>query len=123
MDPRHAGDGNETMDFPPEVQLVYGADALTRLHARAVVWFKRNGWQTRERDEAIGEKVYQEWLVATNPQWVATRERSHELLVDMLVSAFNGLLDDEALEAVMMLLSLALAIRARREGKVTRHHA
>lgn len=111
----HTGTDSEMTDFPAEVQLAHGPDALMRLHTRAVAWFKRNGWQTRERDEAIGEKVYQEWLIATNPQWVATRERSHELLVDMLVSAFNGILDDEALEAVMMLLSLALAIRARNE--------
>lgn len=123
MNEGHTGTDNEMTDFPPEVQLAHGPDALMRLHTRAVAWFKRNGWRTRARDEAIGEKVYQEWLIATNPQWVATRERPHALLVDMLMSAFNDLYDDEAMEAVMMMLSLSLAIRARNEGRVTRHCA
>lgn len=86
----------------------------------ANAWVRRTGWPTWQRDEAIGASVYQRWIDATNAEWATTHSRDFDLLAEMIQTAFTGIHDEEGIDAMQILLAIALVMRAREEGKLVR---
>lgn len=89
----------------------------------ALAWVKRTRWPTRMRDEAIADRVYTEWIEATNARWLAIGERDpdgedqYRRLHDAFIAAGH---DEEGADNLYILMVPLFELRARREGRAVR---
>lgn len=91
-----------------------------RLWQLSVEWLGESGWPTRFDDAAIADRVYREWVAATNEQWLATRYRNRDDLADALELAFRPIRDERTADSLVILYLLILEIRGRRDGTLLR---
>lgn len=83
-------------------------------------WVRKTGWPTYAQDQTISGDVYEKWIKATDAEYAATQLRDFELLGNRLRAALADTHDEEALDALQILLLLDLTLRGRREGKLKR---
>ncbi len=83
-------------------------------------WVRKTGWPTYAQDQTIAGDVYKQWIKATDAEYAATQSRDFELLGDRLRAALADTHDEEALDALQILLLLDLTLRGRRDGKLKR---
>lgn len=87
----------------------------------AIDWVRRTGWPTRASDRTIADRVYDQWLKASNADYTETQQHDVELLHDMLGSALSNLHTPEDVECLQIILVLELVIHGREAGVIERH--
>lgn len=83
-------------------------------------WVRKTGWPTYPQDQAIAGDVYEKWIKATDAEYAATQSRDLELLGNRLRATLADTHDEEALDALQILLMFDLTLRGRRDGKLKR---
>jgi len=91
-----------------------------QLWKQSIDWITASGWPTREQDDEIARNVYEEWINATNREWLATGYRDHEILADALENAFRPIRDERAADSLIIIFLLLLEVRGRRDGTLQR---
>lgn len=83
---------------------------------KAGVWMRESGWKTECKDEATADKVYRQWIDATNLEWITTRNRDRELLSAALEAQFRATHDEYSVSCLLTIFRLRLEIRGLEEG-------
>lgn len=90
--------------------------SLAERLARAVAWFETNHWDSRADDVVLANRIYVEWLNATQLQWLTSGERDRYLLITALDAAFRPLHGGIKTEHLCILFTTAFEARARNSG-------
>jgi len=91
---------------------------IDRIWKRAIEYITKDGWPTRKIDEAIADRIYLRWLRETQETWSMSGQRDRDLLRDALEETFSQHYGEEGGEARLIIFSLLLECRMRREGHV-----
>ena len=87
--------------------------ALTERLARASAWLEKTRWPTRAHDVATANRLYFEWITATDRQWLSSGERDRYPLITALDEAFRLTHDEAATEHLCVVFATAFEARAR----------
>lgn len=86
----------------------------------ACAWIRKTGWPTHAQDLAVADGVYAKWIQATDAEFAATGTRDFELLCSLLRTAYADTHDEEALDALQILMLNELTLRGREERRLKR---
>jgi hypothetical protein len=89
---------------------------LTERLARAATWLEEAGWPTRAQDVATANHLYQQWIAATDLQWLSSGERDRYPLITALDEAFRLTHGEVAAEHLCVVFTAAFEARARNSG-------
>jgi hypothetical protein len=90
--------------------------ALTERLARASAWLEKTRWPTRPHDVATANRLYFEWIAATDRQRLSSGERDRYPLVTALDEAFLLTHDEETAEHLCVVFAMAFEARAYHSG-------
>jgi len=91
-----------------------------QLWRESLEWITSSGWPTRNEDDVIARTVYEEWIKATNAEWIASGYRDREMLADALENAFRPIRDELAADCLIIIYLFLLEIAGRRDGALHR---
>ena len=89
---------------------------LTERLSRAAAWLEKTGWPTRTVDLALANRIYLDWLKATDRQWLSSGERDRYPLITALDEAFRAIHDETIAEHLCVVFTTAFEARARNSG-------
>ena len=89
---------------------------LTERLARAAEWLEKTGWPTRAEDLALANRIYLEWLKATDREWLSSGERDRYPLITALDTEFRARHDEPMGEHLCVVFTTAFGVRARDSG-------
>ena len=95
-------------------------EKIDRIWNEAIEYLTTDGWSTHDIDKAIADRIYSRWIHETDAIWCKSGYRDREPLHDALEETFKQHYGEEAGSARMVVFSLLLECRARREGQVRR---
>ena len=75
-------------------------------------------WPTSGEDAAIANRIYEEWIEETNPQWHATRDRDRGKFMTALQKAYSSIHDERTADCAWVMFMMVLELRARSDGFV-----
>jgi hypothetical protein len=93
-------------------------EKIDRIWKEAIEYVTKDRWPTREVDEAIADRIYSRWVRETSEAWTKCGYRDREPLRNALEETFNQHYGEEGGSARLVIFSLLLECRARREGHV-----
>ena len=93
-------------------------EKIDRIWKEAIRCITQDGWPTHEVDDAIADRIYSRWIRETDEIWMKSGIRDRELLRDALEETFVQNYGEEGGSARLVIYSLLLECRARREGHV-----
>ena len=93
---------------------------IDRIWKEAIEYLRKDGWSTHDIDEAIADRIYSRWIRETDEIWRKSGYRDREPLYEALEETFKQHYGDEGGSARMVIFSLLLESRGRREGHVRR---
>ena len=91
---------------------------IDRIWKEAIEYITKDGWPTRKIDEAIANRIYSRWLRETQEIWNRSGRRDRDSLRDALEETFRQHYGEEGGQARLIIFSLLLECKARREGHV-----
>jgi len=84
---------------------------LTERLACAAQWLEK-GWPTRAEDVALANRIYMEWLKATDSEWLSSGERDRYPLIAALDVEFRLRHDERMAEHLCVVFTMAFEARA-----------
>jgi len=89
---------------------------LTEHLALAAQWLEKTGWPTRVEDVALANRIYLEWLQATDREWLSSGERDRYPLVAALDVEFRLRHDEQMADHLCVFFTTAFEARASKSG-------
>lgn len=83
---------------------------------KAHEYMAKDGWATREVDEAIVDRLYRLWIRETDATWQSSGYRNRAPLWKALEETFTQHYGEDAATARLIIFTVFLEIRARVEG-------
>jgi hypothetical protein len=81
-----------------------------------VAWLEKVGWATRANDLELANRIYLEWLRATDSQWFSSGERDRYPLITALDEALRARHDETTAGHLCVIFTTAFEARARNSG-------
>jgi len=100
--------------------MAYDLEKMNRIWKEAIAHIAKDGWPTRDIDEAIADRIYSLWLRETEEIWKLSGHRDRDPLRYALEETFEQHYGEEDGAARIVIFTLLLECRARREGQVRR---
>jgi len=94
------------------------AAVADRVLHEAVDYLMQDGWPTKDIDEQIADRLYRRWVKETEEAWAQSGYRDRDTLRDALEQTFAEHYGEHGAQARLIMFSLVLECRARREGTV-----
>jgi len=94
------------------------AAVADRVLHEAVEYLMQDGWPTKDIDEQIADRLYRRWVKETEEAWAQSGYRDRDTLRDALEKTFAEHYGEDGAQARLIIFSLVLECRARREGTV-----
>jgi hypothetical protein len=100
--------------------MTHDMEKIDRVWNKTMEYFTQEGWATHEFDSAIADRIYLRWLRQTHDVWELCGHRDSNSLRDTLEETFKQHYGEEGRSARLILFTLVLECRSRREGHVLR---
>ncbi|MEO8801807.1 MAG: hypothetical protein ABI375_00450 [Rudaea sp.] len=88
-----------------------------RMLRNAVVYLMTDGWPSKNIDERIADQLYSMWLKETHYEWESSGYRDRDPMWNALGTTLTQRYGAKGAKARMIVLSLRLECRSRREGQ------